>query len=468
MTSSLALDLDRYRVAATIGLAVPHDLVPHDLGAAWDWAPQIVVLAEELASVRDPRRCQGRRHDLVFLLLVLVMAVLTGATSMAAVLRWAQRADPRVLVALARGGPTAVAAYTTFSRLLSRLDGDEVDDAFSRFTARVLAPGDLCAGPVPPDLFAPDLSAPDLFLPEPVLPEPVLLQPVEPEAVEREAVEREAVEVATTTAGGARRSPVRAWSLDGKTVRGAGTATTRAPHLVSVLRHDTNTVAAQRLVDSKTNEITVFQDVLDVIPTLDGDIILADALHTQRAHATYLNGRGAYYLFPVAQNQPKLFDAVNALAWQSTPVAFEDTVKSHGRTTKRTTKVLPAPEDLPFPHACQVILTERLTTGRIPGTTEAVAALAITSAPADIAGPADLAAHIRNHWRIEANHHIRDVTYREDASQARTNSTPRIMASARNQAINLIQVTGFTNIPEGNDHYKAHPEQALELLGLTM
>jgi predicted transposase YbfD/YdcC len=463
MTSSLALDLDRYRVAATIGLPVPHDLVPHDLGAAWDWAPQIVVLAEELAWVRDPRRCQGRRHDLVFLLLVLVMAVITGATSMAAVLRWAKRADPRVLVALARGGPTAVAAYTTFSRLLSRLDGDEVDDAFSRFTARVLAPGDLCADPLPPDLFAPDV-----FLSEPVLPEPVLLQPVQCDPVEPEAVEPEAVAVATTTAGGARRSPVRAWSLDGKTVRGAGTATTRAPHLVSVLRHDTNTVAAQRLVDIKTNEITVFQDVLDVIPSLGGDIILADALHTQRAHATYLNGRGAYYLFPVAENQPKLFDAVNTLAWETTPIAFEDTVKGHGRTTKRTTKVLPAPEDLPFPHACQVILTERLTTGRIPGTTEAVAALAITAAPADVAGPADLAAHIRNHWRVEVNHYIRDVTYREDASQARTNSTPRIMASARNQAINLIQVAGFTSIPEGNDHYKAHPEQALELLGLTM
>jgi predicted transposase YbfD/YdcC len=170
----------------------------------------------------------------------------------------------------------------------------------------------------------------------------------------------------------------------------------------------------------------------------------------------------------VAENPPKLFEAVNALAWQQAPVAFEESEKGHGRNETRTTKVLPAPAGLPFPNASQVILTERITTGRPCGKNQAVAALAVTALPAHLAGPADLARHIRDHWKIEANHHVRDVTYREDASQARTNATPRIMASARNQAINLARVAGFKNIPQANDHYKARPDQALQMLGLTM
>lgn len=45
------------------------------------------------------------------------------------------------------------------------------------------------------------------------------------------------------------------------------------------------------------------------------------------------------------------------------------------------------------------------------------------------AGPAELAGCIRGHWAIEALHHIRDVTYAEDASQVRTGNAPRAMAS---------------------------------------
>lgn len=60
----------------------------------------------------------------------------------------------------------------------------------------------------------------------------------------------------------------------------------------------------------------MFEGVLNVIADLRGQVVIADALHTQRSHATYLHGREAFYLFPVAENQPKLFEAVKAMAWQ--------------------------------------------------------------------------------------------------------------------------------------------------------
>jgi predicted transposase YbfD/YdcC len=463
MSSSLVYDLACHRVG---GVFV--DLVAESDG----WVSRVPVLTDDLAQLTDPRRRRGQRYDLLFLLLVLVMAVLAGATSISGVLRWAGTAPEGVLAVLARGGRTALPAHSTFSRLLSRLDGDELDDAFSRYTAALLAPGDLLPDPA---------SVPD-WLPAGHMPalEPVPAAESVP-VMELSAAAVDSCPVVVSRDGGDctaapaspgacldHRAPVRAWSLDGKSVRGAATATTRAPHLVSVLRHDTNTVAAQRNVDLKTNEITVFEEVLNVIGDLRGQVVIADALHTQRSHATYLHGRGAFYLFPVAENQPKLFEAVNAMAWQQAPVGFEEAGKGHGRSEKRITKVLPAPPGLPFPNAAQVILTERITTGRPGGKIQAVAALAITALPAHLAGPQDLAGHIRNHWKIEVNHHIRDTTYGEDASQVRTGSAPRIMASIRNQALNLAHIAGFTSTPDANDHYKARPDQALELLGLTI
>src|SRR6266545_1634985 len=56
-------------------------------------------------------------------------------------------------------------------------------------------------------------------------------------------------------------------------------------------------------------------------------------------------------------------------------------------------------------------------------------AYAVTSLSATQASPARLADWIRGQWGIEALHHLRDVTFAEDASQVRTGTAPRAMAS---------------------------------------
>ena len=67
---------------------------------------------------------------------------------------------------------------------------------------------------------------------------------------------------------------------------------------------------------------------------------------------------------------------------------------------------------------------------------------AVTSLTAAQASPARLADWIRGHWGIEALHHIRDVTFAEDASQVRTGTAPRAMASLRNLAIGILRRHG--------------------------
>jgi predicted transposase YbfD/YdcC len=53
-----------------------------------------------------------------------------------------------------------------------------------------------------------------------------------------------------------------------------------------------------------------------------------------------------------------------------------------------------------------------------------VTVYAITSLPFELARPARLADPLRGHWAIEALHHLRDVTFCEDASQVRTGAAP--------------------------------------------
>ncbi|MGW1779424.1 transposase family protein [Streptomyces sp. NPDC002143] len=77
----------------------------------------------------DPRRDQGRRHPLAFVLSLAACAVLAGAKSLAAIAEWAADAPPHVLARL--GGPCrepdrgpVAPAEATVRRILQRIDGD--------------------------------------------------------------------------------------------------------------------------------------------------------------------------------------------------------------------------------------------------------------------------------------------------------------------------------------------------------
>jgi hypothetical protein len=100
--------------------------------------------------------------------------------------------------------------------------------------------------------------------------------------------------------------------------------------------------------------------------------------------------------------------------------------------------------------------------------TSTVAVLSVTSLPADLATPAQLARPIRGQWGIEAGHHVRDVSYSEDASTARTGTGPAIMAALRNLAIGALRGIGFTNIAQGQRWAHRDYHRPLAVLGLTM
>jgi predicted transposase YbfD/YdcC len=57
---------------------------------------------------------------------------------------------------------------------------------------------------------------------------------------------------------------------------------------------------------------------------------------------------------------------------------------------------------------------------------------------------ADFGAAIRGHWEIEAHHHVRDVTFAEDASRIRIN--PLNFARLRSIALNILRANGVKNV----------------------
>ncbi|MDT0301312.1 ISAs1 family transposase [Streptomonospora wellingtoniae] len=232
--------------------------------------------------------------------------------------------------------------------------------------------------------------------------------------------------------------------LDGKSLRGSATRTTPATHLLSAMTQTGHTAAHVR-VEDKASEIDAVAGLLAGID-ITGCVISADALHTQRATAQHLVGRGADYLLTVKANQPTLFAQVKALPWAQAPVLEAAREHAHGRTEVRTTTVL-TPLRPAFPHTAQVVRVHRWVREACTGRVRRSYAYLVTSLPAERATAAELARLVRGHWSIEARHHIRDVSFGEDASRVRAGNAPQNMALLRDLAIGLLSGLGLTSIP---------------------
>jgi predicted transposase YbfD/YdcC len=235
--------------------------------------------------------------------------------------------------------------------------------------------------------------------------------------------------------------------------------------LLSALTHDTGVVTGQRLVPVGGSEITEFQPLLDTID-LTGSVVTADALHTTRGHATYLQGRVAHYVFTVKKNQHRLHTRLTALPWPDSEHHTSTNI-GHGRLEQRVIEVLPAPTNLNFPAAAQVFQITRYRTHQATGTRETNTEVGITSLTPQQARPHHIACLLRGHWSIENRlHWVRDVTYREDHSRVRTSTAPQAMASLRNLAISALRLNDATNIAQALRHMARDTTRPLTLLGI--
>jgi predicted transposase YbfD/YdcC len=259
------------------------------------------------------------------------------------------------------------------------------------------------------------------------------------------------------------RGRLRAVAVDGKSCRGARRGDGTRVHLLGVAEHDGRLLDHVE-VDVKHNETSHFTELLGPLD-LNGAVVTSDALHTVRANLDWLvSQKNAQYIAVVKQNQPLLHAQVTALPWAQVPAGSTTREKGHGRAETRTLKAAHV-SGLDFPHARQAIKITRWRQEIATGRVSRQAVYAVTSLTSADATAGDLARLVRGQWSIEAHHHVRDLTFREDAATSRTGSGPVNLATIRAAVTAALKDAGYLHIPEGRrDH--TTPAEALRLHGL--
>jgi predicted transposase YbfD/YdcC len=369
----------------------------------------------------DARKPQGKRHPLPSLISVLVAGVAAACTGPLAVAQAAKGWSQEVLAAHGcrvspRTGLRVPPSASMLDRLGKLLNADELEAAL---TGAVAA---LALDPAVPAAYAAHRAEQQREQEE-----RRKKRKRKPPAAASFREERED--------GWFRPHPLHPWldpgvagdpghvparqgvAVDGKERKGAKSGGQKKVHLLAAVTHAPGLVIAQDKVakSGKANEISHFRPLLAPLP-LDGIVVTSDAMQANRDNALYLRkAKRAHYLWPVLGNQPALNQALNALPWETTPVAAATSEISRSRIETRTIRVLPAPAGTGFEDARQALLIERYTTYKKKGQwhTRCEAVLYITSLTPDETTPEDLLAHVRGHWRVEHAHWRRDLERRQ-------------------------------------------------------
>jgi hypothetical protein len=228
--------------------------------------PAAGSLAEALSTVPDPRRPYGWRpgHEpipLVGLLQQTVVALLCGARSQSAVAQWGRERledDPELLGALGLP-PGRSPCVATLHRLYKELDVAAFEAALGEWLGR------MGSEPAPP------------------------------------VGERVPAGIA----------------IDGKVLRGSQPKREDEPesvpgtYLVAAYAHASGVVLGQVRAAGKGHELAAAKTLLEQVP-IEGRVVTADALLTQRDVSEQIVADRGDYLFPIDGNQPALLADVEA------------------------------------------------------------------------------------------------------------------------------------------------------------
>lgn len=384
-------------------------------------AAQCSTLAGVLERVPDPRARRGRRYAWSALLTLIVAGLASGQVTPSAIGQWVREHAEELRPICGRRVPSEA----TLRRALARTEAAPLEEYLAHLAQR---------------------------------------------AVQRAVTARASSQAGPTSAPGVGVREARA--LDGKTVRGVGKHGVRV-HLVSEVTHVDGLVVQQQRVDERSNEIPCVQAMLRG-RDLAGILLTLDAQHTQRATARLIVEQHGHYLMIVKANQPDLYEALSS--WFAEPGWAEDeqveqavTVgKGHGRQEWRRLERRSARQlALLWPGARQALRRHCVSVLRTSGQQREEVSYALTSLAASAASAAQLEHWWRGHWTIENRvHYVRDVTWQEDAGQARVGQTCHVLAALRNGLLNLLRGLGHTNIAAALRHYGASVERALRLIGL--
>jgi predicted transposase YbfD/YdcC len=231
-------------------------------------------------------------------------------------------------------------------------------------------------------------------------------------------------------------------AIDGKTVKGSKDSfhQKKPIHLINAWACTNGLALGQSAVDCKTNEIKAIPELLNLLE-IEGSIITIDAMGTQTEIAEQIIGNGADYILALKSNQKYLKENVETIFNVQLPNSEHTTIeKAHGRIETRQCEVI---NDLKFLDESQLKWKEltsivKLTSTReIKNTKTTETRWYISSL--DVSAQL-MNQYIRDHWQVENSlHWTLDVTFREDYQRKRNANAAQNFATIQKIALNMIK-----------------------------
>lgn len=384
-------------------------------------AEAVTSLYHALQALPDPRRKQGRRYSLAVILCLVILAKLAGEQTMSGVTEWVRHRGP--LLAQRLGLRRAsMPCQTTYSNVLARVDGHQLDALLRAFFVRWEAQSR--CGTEPSRLRTPESQADHRHL-----------------------------------------------ALDGKTIRST-TAQPQPVHQLACYEVATGIVLWHRNVGQKENEISALKPLL-TSDTVTGRILTLDAMHTQRALCAQVHWLSGHYILLAKDNQPTLRGDIADLFADPIPdrrrwQAAETWDKAHGRLEHRSLVCSPDLNDWfakEWAGIEQVFRLERTVRFLHTNHLRQEVVYGLSNLPMRHTPPARMLALIRAHWAIENRlHWRRDVRLGEDACQTRSGPVPSLLAQLNSTVLSLLDRVGVRNVARQMRYFDAHLDQALALV----
>jgi predicted transposase YbfD/YdcC len=241
-------------------------------------------------------------------------------------------------------------------------------------------------------------------------------------------------------------------AIDGKTLRGSGSAKLGPLHLVSAWATAQHLSLGQVAVDAKSNEITAIPALLELLD-LNGALVTIDAMGCQKAIAQKIVDQGGHYALTVKENQEHLLEDIQQSFLKALDSDFagldhdiyETRERGHGREEYRCYTVLHSTEGIRHADAWANLTTigmcysERTMQGKT--TTEVRYFIGDKKASAKYYGSG-----LRHHWGIENNLHWQlDVNFAEDGNRVTKRNAAENLALLRRLTLSLLKAHPSTD-----------------------
>jgi predicted transposase YbfD/YdcC len=261
-------------------------------------------------------------------------------------------------------------------------------------------------------------------------------------------------------------------AIDGKVLRGT-LASGDKQAVVFAVSHASRTLLAHApMQGSKASEIPVVRDLL-THSQLEAHKVTLDAHHCNPTTTAQIHQAGGQYVIQVKENQPLLLTQCQSVAAAAVPLGSHDACeKGHGRLTTRegqcfdmrAVSLAPRWSDSGL-HTLVVMTRHTVTLATQKTTCETAYYISNQALSTDPQAQAmELTGAIRQHWHVESDNWIRDVTLNEDHIKTTSANQAQITGCLRSLALRLLRRFNVKNFQEALEDFADCPSRFEALL----